>query len=155
GAPAPGHGQLAARTQMTVPLRPFLPGFRVKAAGSAAPAGDKTTHWQGGDNVFAGARCSGCRQALMLLWNLDARDPRFRHVFAGRERVPLLYCWKCQGELHYQVGADSGTDANAITVLKLTRPKKKAAPPYRPYPKAYPQAPLELSSMSPDIWNLV
>lgn len=60
---------------------------------------DEYDHWEGGPNRHEGATCFSCKQPLQLMWDVNARDPRFSAeyagVFGGLSRLPLYYCCRC------------------------------------------------------------
>jgi hypothetical protein len=120
----------------------LLPGYRVRVA-------DHSTydHWQGGPASHDGADCRACRRPLLLLWDLNCGDPRFRvngrPVFHNVRRLPLYYCWTCGGEIDYRV-----TSPNRVRALKNTGKPQGRNFPYKRYPKAFERRPIELDRLA-------
>src|SRR5579864_1402079 len=115
--------------------RPFLKTrYRVKLAKRS-----DADHWSGGKPYHKGARCPACRIPLLLLWDINCKDPRFpRGKFGSLERLPLYYCWGCVNDLSYQV-----IDQDKIQIL----PAKRSKGPYfqyKPYPEYFERRGLRL-----------
>jgi hypothetical protein len=66
-------------------------------------------HWQGGPPIHRGAKCQGCKQPLMLIWDIalhDGQFPKFlAEAFAPIERLPLYFCAKC-GACSYRLTSE-------------------------------------------------
>jgi hypothetical protein len=66
--------------------------YRVKLAKDS-----DADHWSGGEPYHLGAQCPACRIPLLLLWDINCRDPRFpRRKFGPLERLPLPLLGLCQ-----------------------------------------------------------
>lgn len=124
-----------------VGLRPFL-----KTRFRAIPGdADEGGHWLGGEAVHNGAICPNCKIPLLLLWDINAKDPRFPHgKFGALERVPLYYCWGCGADLAYRVVAP-----NRIKIVSTDRVEGLTFQ-YEPYPSHFERRPLALSDEVPD-----
>ncbi len=120
----------------------LLPGFRVRVVKRSTQ-----DHWQGGPAYHAGAACPICRRPLLLLWDVNCADPRFRLdgrlVFKHLERLPLYYCWKCAAEMDYRV-----LSPDRIQVLQnLGKPQGEDFP-YRRFPQTFERRPIELDRLT-------
>ena len=79
----------------------FFINTRFRAIPGKKDVGD---HWIGGAPPHSGAVCPVCRIPLLLLWDIDCRDPRFpRLKFGAIQRLPLYFCWNCVNDLTYRV----------------------------------------------------
>ena len=120
----------------------FLPGFRVRL--TERPDYD---HWQGGKAYHKGAICTVCDRPLLLLWDLDCRDPRFflngSPVFGSLARLPFYYCWTCCAEMDYCVAA-----ANRIVVLKNEGTFQGEDFPYQRFPLQFKRQPIGLDKLA-------
>src|SRR5688500_12557748 len=65
------------------------------------PGSSGGRHFQGGTGPPV--QCESCQRPLVLLWDLDGTDPVVRSLFGEHERVPVLYCWRCAGEVGYKL----------------------------------------------------
>lgn len=114
--------------------------YRVKLAGKS-----DADHWSGGKPYHRGARCPACKIPLLLLWDINCKDPRFpRRKFGPLTRLPLYYCWACVNDLSYQV-----VDQQQIHI----HPRKRSAGPsfqYEPYPEFFERRGLVLLEGVPD-----
>ena len=120
--------------------------FRVKV--TDRPTND---HWSGGKPYHRGAKCPACKIPLLLLWDINCKDPIFpRRKFGSLKRLPLYFCWGCVNDLSYQVIDDS-----AIRI----HPGKRSEGPsfqYEPYPQDFERNGLLLIEGVPkQIRNLV
>jgi hypothetical protein len=122
--------------------RPFLK-TRFRAVAGRQDEGD---HWLGGVPPHRGATCPVCHIPLLLLWDINCRDPRFRRgKFGPLERLPLYFCWGCVSDLAYQVRPRGG--------LKVYRTEVMRHGPsfqYQPYPSHFERRPLALIPGVPD-----
>jgi hypothetical protein len=77
-------------------------GYRVSEAGDQSQ-----DHWRGGPTQHDGAECPVCRKALLLFWDINCNDPRFRsespELFRDLKRLPLYYCCRRPEPTVYQV----------------------------------------------------
>ncbi len=117
--------------------RPFVT-TRFRVIPGAHDGGD---HWLGGVPQHRGAICPVCKIPLLLLWDINCKDPRFRRgQFGSRERLPLYYCWGCVSDLSYQlIGRDR---------VRVFRVANGEGPhfQYEPYPSHFERRPLALVS---------
>lgn len=123
-----------------MPARAFLK-TRYRAIPGKA---DEGGHFQGGAPQHRGALCPSCSIPFLLLWDINARDPRFpRRKFGAIERVPLYFCWGCVSDLAYRI-----IDSSKIVTISA---QKHAGPTfqYEPYPSTFPRQPLALTSAVP------
>jgi|WetSurMetagenome_2_1015567.scaffolds.fasta_scaffold138512_1 hypothetical protein len=108
----------------------------------ATPKGE-TGHWFGGEPYHSGARCPKCKSALLLLADIDCRKVRKMEkakLFHSLDRLPLYYCWHCEGaELSYAI-----IDSNRIKILKHEGNKAPSDFPYENYPASFPRRPVSL-----------
>jgi hypothetical protein len=108
--------------------RPFLKTrYRVKLAKES-----DADHWSGGKPYHRGARCPACKIPLLLLWDINCRDPRFpRRKFEPLERLPFYFCWGCVSDVAYQIVAPDR--------IRLHPGRRFKGPtfPYHPYPKHF------------------
>ncbi len=108
--------------------------FRAKLADPSAH-----DHWSGGKPHHRGANCPACKIPLLLLWDINCRDPRFpRRKFGWLQRLPLYYCWGCVNDISYRV-----TDDSTIQI----HPGKRSKGPsfqYEPYPEFFERRSLAL-----------
>jgi hypothetical protein len=114
--------------------------YRVKLA--AKPDAD---HWSGGKPYHRGARCPACKIPLLLLWDLNCKDPRFpRRKFGPLTRLPLYCCWGCVNDISYQI-----VDEHQI---RIHASKRGAGPSfqYEPYPESFERRGLVLLEGVPD-----
>jgi hypothetical protein len=120
----------------------ILPGFRVRRANNS-----RQDHWLGGPATHNGAVCRVCDRPMLLLWDLNCSDPRFRirgrSVFKDLERLPLYYCWRCAADLEYRVSA-----ADRIVVLQHEGTYQGDDFPYESYPSHFDRQPLELDLLT-------
>jgi hypothetical protein len=120
----------------------LLPGFRVRV--TKRPTHD---HWQGGKARHAEAVCTTCDRPLLLLWDLNGKDPRFRvdgsQVFKWLDRLPLYYCWTCCAEMDYCV-----TAPNRIVILKNEGTYQGRDFPYKRFPLEFRRQPLQLDQLA-------
>jgi len=120
----------------------LLPGFRARP--TERPDHD---HWQGGKARHKGAICTVCDRPLLLLWDLNCRDPRFVvngfPVFGSLERLPLYYCWPCYAEMDYRVVAP-----NRIVVLKNEGSYYGDDHPYKRFPLRFKRQPITLERLA-------
>jgi len=119
-----------------VGARPFLK-TRFRAIPGREDLGD---HWLGGEPVHHGATCPVCKIPLLLLWDINCRDPRFpARKFGPNDRLPLYFCWGCVSDLAYQLSPKGR--------LRLFRPGAQHEGPsfqYEPYPSHFERRPLAL-----------
>ena len=74
---------------------------------------DDGDHWLGGAVDLQGANCPNCKIPLVLHWDINCRDPRFRrNKFGPLDRLPLLFCWSCVDDIGYRI-----TDRGRIKIL--------------------------------------
>ena len=99
-----------------------------------------------GDHEIAGADCPNCCAPLMQMMVLDVSDEQLTLGQLGVERVPLLFCWRCniaQGVTQYQLLRDGG-----IELLKFKRGTQGPDFPYDDYPESFPRATFDLVAVS-------
>jgi hypothetical protein len=103
----------------------------------------ETGHWFGGNTEHEGAICPGCRNSLLLLANIDCTKLRTLEkakLFQGIDRLPLFYCWRCEGAIiSYSI-----IDSKHIKVLKHYGEKASSDYPYDNYPKSFDRQPISL-----------
>src|SRR5687768_10740000 len=106
----------------------ILPGFRVRLAKRS-----QNDHWQGGPAYHEGAVCPVCDRPLLLLWDFNCSDQRFRiqgrQRFKHLERLPLYYCWPCCAEMDYRV-----INQKRVVVLANKGTVQGKDFPYKKYP---------------------
>jgi hypothetical protein len=103
----------------------------------------ETGHWFGGEPCHSGARCPKCKSALLLLADIDCKQLRKTEeakLFHVLDRLPLFYCWRCEGtELSYSV-----IESERITILKHEGNKAASDFPYENYPASFPRRSISL-----------
>ena len=108
---------------------------------------DEGDHWAGGPARHKGATCPSCRIPLLLIWDLNAKDPRFPHGrFKPLERLPLYYCWSCVSDLSYRI-----VDNDHLSVSKSHDKREGPSYQYEPYPDHYPRRPLAFDADIPEV----
>jgi hypothetical protein len=64
-------------------------------------------HWRGGKPQHENAECPICNKPLLLFWDINCSDPRFRaempELFGKLERLPLYYCCRRPEPTCYRV----------------------------------------------------
>lgn len=127
---------------MRKPPPPILPGFRIFPAESANDG-----HWQGGPNRYVGAECPICNNRLLTLIDFDRSDPRFsvhgRFPLGHLNRFPLLFCFRCLGDLFYRVAGPK-----VIDVLHSEGNYQGDDFPYRRFPKQFVRKPIQLEALA-------
>lgn len=112
----------------------------------------KTRHWQGGESRLPKARCRNCKKQLLLIWDIDCLDPRFRREYAGvfrnLSRLPLMYCVHCAGPTAYQC-----IDDEQVRVIEIDA--NGDVSPFMDVPDYLPRKPLNLRAIPPHIENLL
>lgn len=122
--------------------RPFLK-TRFRAVAGRRDEGD---HWLGGEPAHRGATCPTCKIPLLLVWDIDCRDPRFpRGKFGPLARLPLYFCWGCVNDLAYQL-----TPQGRVKVLRTGPDRHDPSYQYEPYPRHFERRPLALVPGIPD-----
>lgn len=102
-------------------------------------------HWSGGKPYHRGAKCPACKIPLLLLWDINCKDPRFpRAKFGPMERLPLYYCWGCVNDISYEV-----VDNSKINIHPGKRSQGPSFP-YDPYPEFFERRGLNLFEGVPD-----
>jgi hypothetical protein len=123
-------------------IRPFLK-TRFRAVPGRRDEGD---HWLGGEPRHRGAVCPGCKIPLLLLWDINCRDPRFpRRKFGPLDRLPLYFCWGCVSDLAYRV-----TPQGRLKIFRTGLLRRGPIFQYQPYPAAFERRPLALVTGVPD-----
>jgi hypothetical protein len=116
----------------------ILPGFRVRRAKNG-----RQNHWLGGSPLHKNAVCPVCNRLLLLLWDIDCGDTRFRNqeksIFKTLNRLPLYYCWTCASEFDYQV-----LDSDQLRILSFKGEKQGHDFPYKNFPSQFDRQPIEL-----------
>jgi hypothetical protein len=107
-------------------------------------SGVETGHWFGGEAYHQASRCPGCKNPLLLLADIDCKKIRHKEkskLFHATDRLPLYYCWRCDGvELSYIVN-----DAKGIKVVKYQGEKIPSDSPWhKNYPNSFPRRPISL-----------
>lgn len=109
-------------------------------------------HWEGGPTEHQGAICDSCQQPLHLMWNINARDPRFSAeydgVFGGLNRLPLYYCCRCPEHTIYRIVNDE-----RIEVLPVDSASYEETP-FTDFPEEFARRPLSLAPVPHQIENL-
>ena len=102
-------------------------------------------HWSGGEPQHKNAICPVCKIPLLLLWDINCKDPRFgRRKFWILERLPLYYCWCCVNDISYQL-----TDGDRIRIHPPKR-RNETSFPYEPYPESFERRALTFDDGFPD-----
>jgi hypothetical protein len=111
---------------------------------------EETGHWFGGEAYHTGAKCSKCKSPLLLLSDIDCQKLRGTEkakLFHVIDRLPLYYCWRCEGtELSYAI-----VNSKQIEILKQKGKKGPSDFPYEKYPRAFRRQPI---SVLPIDYNL-
>jgi hypothetical protein len=104
---------------------------------------NNTGHWFGGKAYHEGAYCPKCKHPLLLLADIDCtklRTVETAKLFQNAERLPLYYCWRCEGaEISYTI-----IDSERIQVLKYDGAYSHSDFPYNDYPLSFPRRPVSL-----------
>jgi hypothetical protein len=83
----------------------------------------------------------------MLLWDINAEDPKLRrwnkYRFGSLKRLPLFYFWRCSGDLSYEIVGEG-----KVRVFGSTGKKGRGAL-YEGYPRYFARQPIELSTDVP------
>ncbi|MEZ6141868.1 MAG: hypothetical protein R3B84_14950 [Zavarzinella sp.] len=102
-------------------------------------------HWAGGKPYHAGARCPNCKIPLLLLWDINCKDPRFpRNKFGKLKRLPLYFCWGCVSEIAYQVVQEDQIEIHSSIQ------NEGLSFPYDPYPEFFQRRGLQFFTGIPD-----
>jgi hypothetical protein len=123
-------------------------GYRVCAAQDASQ-----DHWRGGPPQHDGATCPVCKKPLLLFWDLNCNDPRFRaespELFGDLERLPLYYCCRRPEPTIYQVVSGDR--------IRTIRPELRSGEesPFRGFPDAFERRPIRLDAIPRDVANLL
>jgi hypothetical protein len=108
-----------------------------------ATNGAETGHWFGGKTEHDGAICPGCKNPLLLLADIDCTQLRthvIAKLFQTIDRLPLFYCWRCDGAvISYSI-----VDSKRIKILKHEGEKGDSDFPYGNYPISFPRRPISL-----------
>ena len=114
-----------------------------QAYAMVAVSGIETGHWFGGEAYHWGSRCPECKNPLLLLADIDCRKIRNLEkakLFHAFNRLPLYYCWRCEGAtLSYAV-----IDEKRIKIIEHTGEKAPSDFPYENYPISFPRRPISL-----------
>jgi hypothetical protein len=114
---------------------------------------DAQGHWRGGAPPDDGAECPICKKPLLLFWDINCCDPRFRHelpeLFGELQRLPLYYCCRRPEPTIYQVLP--GRRVHVFT------PEMRGSEesPFRDFPDAFERRPLSLEPIPRDVENLL
>lgn len=106
-----------------------------------APQGRHT--FCGAHNI-SGADCPNCDRPLMQMMSLDASDERLQLRSLGVQRLPLMFCWRCdiaQDVTQYRLRRDGGID-----LLRFKRGTQGPDFPYPDYPLSFPEAQFDLAT---------
>jgi hypothetical protein len=108
-----------------------------------ATKGAETGHWFGGKTEYEGAKCPKCKNPLLLLADIDCtqlRKVEDAKLFQTIDRLPLFYCWRCDGAtISYSI-----IDSKRIKILKHEGKKAPSSFPYGDYPISFPRRPVSL-----------
>ncbi len=123
-------------------------GYRVIAGG-----GGSQDHWQGGPSQHEGAICPICKKALLLFWDIDCNDSRFRaetrEMFGDLERLPLYYCCRRPEPTIYQV-----VSRDQIQTIRPDLVSEEESP-FEGYPNEFDRKPVSLEPVPRDVANLL
>ena len=102
-------------------------------------------HWLGGEPYHRNANCPVCKRPLLLLWDINCKDPRFRRgTFGSLTRLPLYYCWCCVNDISYL-----GLSEDKIRIHPAKRSKDSFFQ-YEPYPTSFERRPISFYEGVPD-----
>jgi hypothetical protein len=95
--------------------------------------------------------CPNCRRPLLRVLTLDTRDPRLElnTTTVGSLPLPLLFCWRCnvsQGPFYYRLLSEP-----LVELLIYNRGGVEADFPYPDYPDYFPESPVTLAAIPPDV----
>jgi hypothetical protein len=121
----------------------FKTAFVVRPA--VESAGD---HWLGGTGAFQGGDCPVCKRPMLLLWDINCKDPVLRKASKGKfgalTRLPLYHCWRCSSELSYRVDED-----HHVHIIQARYAQDAGPPLYDNYPDHFPRRPIALDASMP------
>jgi hypothetical protein len=126
----------------------YMPqGFRVNKTESQS-----SDHWQGGPPRHQGAKCPHCKKPLLLFWDIDCRDERFKgqqeELFKGINRLPLYYCPQRPEPTTYQIVSN---DRIRMFTPELLGWEES---PFGDYPTEFSRQKIELESIPDEIFKL-
>jgi hypothetical protein len=110
-------------------------------------------HWSGGPPRHQGAVCPVCKKPLLLFWDINCEDPRFRNespdVFGALTRLPLYYCCRRPEPTSYQVLSPDR--------IRTFRPDLHTyeETPFSDFPDEFDRRPLCLEPIPRDVANFV
>jgi len=107
-------------------------------------SGVETGSWFGGEAYHRASQCPECKNPLLLLADIDCKIIRHKEeskLFHQIDRLPLYYCWHCDGaELSYVIN-----DAKGIKVIKHHGKRIRSNSQwYKNYPNSFPRRPISL-----------
>ncbi len=103
---------------------------------------DGHDHWAGGKPTHEGAICPHCQIPLLVLWDINCRDPRFpRGRFRRLTRLPLLFCWGCAADLAYRIDSPE-----KVTIIRGKHQFSGLHYPYKGYPEHFKRQPITLAT---------
>lgn len=116
-------------------------------------------HWLGGKGDYRDADCPICQVPLLLLVDINCKDPVFRKASRGKfdtlKRLPLLVCVRCFCALSYAVD-----EQQKVEVVRAEE-GNPGSEPYPNYPNCLPRKPIALDSSVPSLlpkvirkWNV-
>jgi len=119
----------------------------------SASANQSSVHWRGGAPQHDGADCPICKKPLLLFWDIDCRDPRFRNestdLFGELERLPLYYCCRRPEATIYQV-----VDLEHVRAFRPELRDDEESP-FAGFPDIFERKALQLGPIPRDVANLL
>lgn len=126
----------------------MTPGFRVFSTED-----DSQGHWRGGKPLHDDAICPLCKKPLLMFWDINCADPRFRGVspelFPGTSRLPLYYCCRRPEPTIYQLLPSGG-----IRTIKPDLQGYEESPFPNP-PSSFERKPIRLEIIPREMENLL
>ena len=110
-------------------------------------------HWRGGPPQHEDAICPICRKPLLLFWDINCRDSRFRaespDIFGELDRLPLYYCCRRPEPTVYQVLPNSR--------IRMIKPELCGweESPFHDFPDEFDRKPIRLEIIPREVENLL
>jgi hypothetical protein len=110
-------------------------------------------HWRGGKPHHENAECPVCKKPLLLFWDINCNDPRFRvgmpELFGNLERLPLYFCCRRPEPTCYRIISQDS--------IQTFRPPLQGGEesPFASYPDSFERKSIRLEPIPRDVENLL